>query len=196
MADIGDRRSEFWKEMFNLASDYDSYLAGSDAEHARRWTDMADQLPALTDEQVSRLTGYDRRLSVLVYSGAWCGDCVRQGPMLRNIAAACGGNVDLRIIDRDASAELKEELRILGGTRVPVVVFLSADFFEVGRFGDRLLSAYRDKARRDTGAACSTGLIAPPENELAAEQGDWIDVFERMLLMLRLSAFLRARHGD
>jgi len=196
VSDIQDQRSGFWRDLFGRADDYDRYLAASGAEHARRWRDLAAQLPPLTDEQVGRISAIDRELNALVYSGVWCGDCVRQGPMLRNIAAACGDHVTLRLIDREASDELKEELRILGGTRVPVVVFLSEDFFEVGRFGDRLLAAYRDKARRDMGDACPTGLIAPPADELAAEQADWVDVFERMLLMVRLSGFLRSRHGD
>ena len=100
------------------------------------------------------------------------------------------------IIDREASKALQDELRICGGARVPVVVFLTEDFFEVGRFGDRLLAAYRAKAAREASGACATGLVAPPAEELAAELGDWIDVFERMLLMVRLSAHLRARHGD
>ena len=40
--------------------------------------------------------------------------------------------------------------------RVPVVVFLSEDYFEVGRFGDRLLSAYRAKGAKELVAACAT----------------------------------------
>ena len=35
-----------------------------------------------------------------------------------------------------------------------------------------------------------------PEEELVAEQSEWVDVFERMILMARLSPPLRERHGD
>ena len=66
----------------------------------------------------------------------------------------------------------------------------------MGRFGDRLLSAYRAKAARELGEACSTGLFAPPIDELLAERSEWLDIFERMLLMLRLAPPLRARYGD
>jgi len=193
--DIHDKRSEFWGGQFSRAHDYAGYLAASDDEKARRWVELSEKLPALSAEQVARLTGGSRQLNVLVLSGVWCGDCVRQGPMLARIAEACGERVTLRLIERGED-ELAEELRILGGARVPVVVFLSEDFFEVGRFGDRLLSAYRAKARRETGPACAVGHVPPPADELAAEMADWVDVFERMLLMVQLSAFLRARHGD
>lgn len=195
--DVKDSRSEFWKRHFELAKSYDDYLAASEPQRAARWHDMASQLPTLTDEQMARLRGYGRQLNVLMYSGVWCGDCIRQGPMLQRIAEAAGEDVRLRVVDREVSRELQEELRILGGRRVPVVVFLSEDFFEVGRFGDRLLTAYRAKGQFDNiGAACDIGLIPPPGQQAAAELNDWVDVFERMLLMVRLSAHLRTRHGD
>jgi hypothetical protein len=116
--------------------------------------------------------------------------------MLQRIAEACGPEVELRLIDRNASAELTDELRILGAMRVPMVVFLSEDWFEVGRFGDRLLTAYRAKAAREFGPACDSGIVAPPADQLAAEQEEWVGIFERMLLMLRLSPMLRERYGD
>ncbi len=195
-SDIHDKRSSFWRKAFESALEYESYLASSDPIKAQRWREMERILPPLSPIAAARLAGLTRQMNVLVSSGVWCGDCIRQVPMLRVIANACGGNVRLRIIDREASPELKDELRILGGARVPVAVFLSEDFFEVGRFGDRLLSFYRLKAQRETGAACPTGLIPPPSHELEAEMADWVDVFERMQLMLRTSTFLRQRYGD
>lgn len=191
-----DRRAPFWREHFERALKYEAYLNASDPAQAERWVRMAERIPPLASEQAERLRGHGRRMRVLVYSGVWCGDCVRQGPMLRRIAEACGPDVEIRFIDRDASEELKDELRILGAMRVPIVVFLSEDDFEVGRFGDRLLTIYRAKAAREVGPACSAGIVAPPPDELAAEQGEWVDIFERMLLMLRLSPMLRERYGD
>jgi hypothetical protein len=191
-----DVRSEFWKRHFDLALDYDGYLAASEESRAQRWRNMDAQIPAPTPEQTVRLYDHNRTMHVLVYSGVWCGDCVRQGPMLRRIAEACGDRVELRFIDRDASEALQDELRVLGALRVPMAVFLSEDFFEIGRFGDRLLTAYRAKACRELGPACDAGILPPPPEELIAEIEEWVKVFERMLLMLRLSPMLRARHGD
>jgi hypothetical protein len=197
-----DSRSRFWQRHFEVARDYATYLAASDPAHSQKWHHLGGQVPALTGDQRKRLTGHPqwghgrRTMRVLVYSGVWCGDCVRQGPMLQRIAEACGTDVELRLIDRDASAELTDELRILGAMRVPIVVFLSEDWFEVGRFGDRLLTVYRAKAARELGPACDSGIVAPPADQLAAEQEEWVGIFERMLLMLRLSPMLRERYGD
>jgi thiol-disulfide isomerase/thioredoxin len=191
-----DARTEFWRRHFQIALPYDTYLSSADPIRAARWTSLQTKIPPLSDEQRARLSGFGRRMNVLVLSGIWCGDCVRQGPILYQIVRAGGPGIELRWIDRDTSAELAEELRILGGKRVPVVVFLSEDFYEAGRYGDRTLTAYRSKARRETGPACDAGIVPPSPEELAAEQEDWVAVFERMLYMLRLSPLLRERYRD
>jgi thiol-disulfide isomerase/thioredoxin len=189
-----DKRSGFWRRHFEQAAEYDEFLEKEDQSHAERWRETMSRLPDLTPEQVERLKGYSRELNVLVYGGIWCGDCVRQGPMLKKIADAIGPQMSLRFIDRAASYELQDELRILGALRVPVIVVLSEDFWEVGRFGDRLLNVYRAKAAREIGRGPGAGVLSP--KSLAAEMSEWVEIFERMQIMLRLSPPLRRRHGD
>lgn len=191
-----DTRSDFWRRAFAQGLAYDDYLNTTEPEKAERWRTMADRIPVLTLDQSGRLRGHNREMKILVLSGAWCGDCVRQGPMIERIVATCGPRVALRLIERDTDPELRDEMRILGAARVPAAIFLSEDYFEIGRFGDRLLTVYRKKAAREIGPACATGIVAPPPEELAAELAEWVDTFERMLLILRLSPMLRERHGD
>ncbi|HEX9915361.1 MAG TPA: thioredoxin family protein [Candidatus Bathyarchaeia archaeon] len=189
-----DKRAEFWKRRFDMAKPYDEFIAESDQEKAARWRETAERLPELTPEQAERLRGWARELNVLMYGGIWCHDCARQGPMLRKIADAAGPQVRLRVIDREASEELQDELRILGALRVPMVVFLTEDFWEVGRFGDRMLTVYRAKAAREIGRGPPAGVLSP--RALEAEMAEWVDILERMLTMVRLSPPLRKRHGD
>ena len=189
-----DKRSEFWRSHFDKASEYEAYIEGSKQEHVPRWRDSEKRVPALSEEQLKRLHGYDRELNVLVYSGIWCGDCARQGPLLKKLAEACGEKVKIKFIERDASPELMDELRIVGATRVPIVVFLSEDFWEMARFGERTLSVYRAKAARELGREFDGGILSPKARE--KELADWAEIFERVMIMLRLSPPLRRRHGD
>jgi hypothetical protein len=76
------------------------------------------------------------------------------------------------------------------------VVFLSEDGQEVGRYGDRTLSKYRQMIADMTGPACPTGIVPPAHDLLAAVIQDWLNEFERAQLLLRLSARLRQKHGD
>ena len=116
--------------------------------------------------------------------------------MIRQLVNAADDGVELHCIDRDLMEELTDELRVLGAMRVPVVVFLTEDLHEVGRFGDRLLNVYRKKYANEVGAACSVPYAETPPEELAAERGEWVDVFERMLIMTRLAPGLRQRYDD
>ena len=180
-----DVRAGFWRRSFDEGDNFETYLRNSPARRAQRWTDMAAKIPPLTDKQKRRLHGYNCPLNVLLLSSDWCGDCVRQGPMVTRIADACDA-ATLRVIDRDVNPALRDELRIMGALRVPVAVFLTEEFFEIGRSSDRTLSHYRQKAATEMGAACPVPWVTPPEGELATEQGEWVDLFEKMLLMVRL----------
>ena len=189
-----DIRQDFWKAEFEKALPYEAYLAAAEETHRAKWRDMARKIH-LSAEQNNRVSRFTRKINVLCSSGCWCGDCVRQGPMLLRIAEATP-LIRLRFAERVEGARLTDEIRINGAAKVPATVILSEDFFELGRFGDSFLTAYRRKARTQLGAACDTGLVAPPADEIQAEIAEWLDVFERMYLILRLSPMLRERYGD
>ena len=120
---------------------------------------------------------------------------MRQGPML-NIIARAAPDFNLRFAENSACPPLVNELRIHGGSRVPVVVTLSEDFYELSRFGDKHLSVYRRKAAEEAVGACETGFIPPEGEALKEELAEWITHFQRLQLMLQLSPLLKARYGE
>lgn len=174
---------------------YNAYLAtGTDAQR-EGWGKIYHQV-ALSADQQALLGGFVREIKVLAVSGIWCGDCVRQGPMLQKIAEASNGKVDLKWLDRDEHLDLQEKVKVCGGNRVPVVIFAAEDFELVGYEGDKLLSRYRAMAKSALGPNCPLPGAPVPQDELDAELADWVDAFERVHLLLRLSGRLRKRHGD
>ncbi len=184
-----------WSEIFGQALEYTSFLDRyASAAQRQRWDGMHDRF-ALTAEQSHLLAGFSRRMPVLCLAGAWCGDCVNQCPVFDHFARA-SSQIELRFLDRDARPEVRSQLEINGGQRVPVVVFLSEDWYEVARFGDRPLSTYRQMAAQALGAACPSGSFAPPAETMATITRDWLNEFERAQLILRLSPRLRGRYGD
>lgn len=92
------------------------------------------------------------------------------------------------------------ELMICGAPRVPMLVFLSEDWFECGRFGERTLATYRNKALKKLqsaeGASCPTGLFVPEADILAANIAEWLGHFERIQWMLLTSPRLNRLHGE
>jgi hypothetical protein len=174
---------------------YDEFLqAYATADQTRRWAALHAAV-RLNASQQALLAGFTREMQVLCLAGAWCGDCVNQCPIFDHFAAV-SPQIQLRFFDRDAHPELAAELRICGGARVPVVVFLSEDGQEVARYGDRTLSKYRQLVSQLAGASCPTGLMLPEQESLDAVTGDWLNEFERAQWILRTSARLRQLHGD
>lgn len=180
---------------FETALPYDRYVLTGTDEQRRRWAQV-HEAARLTDAQRGLVSGFVRRMNVLVMSGIWCGDCVQQCPLIERIAEANRERLDLRIVDRDEHRDLAEQVRINGGDRVPVAILMSEDFEPCSIFGDRTLARYRALARKQLGAACPTGIGGPDQDELAATLQDWLDEIERVQLMLRISPRLRQKHGD
>ncbi len=166
---------------------------GLDTDRSR-W-ENALAATGLTDSQRELLAKFKREMNVLVLAGAWCGDCIAQCPIFERIAEAAP-IIKVRYLDRDEHADAQQELRINGGNRVPVAVFFSEDGFEVSRYGERTLAKYRTLAAHLSGETCATGLIKGTDPLQAQIVQDWLNEFERVQWILRLSPRLRRMHGD
>ena len=175
---------QFLSEKFSHALVYDAYLRSATGEHLRRWKEAYDA-SALTPPQRALIGGFQRDMKVIVVSGTWCGDCVQQCPLIQRITDANRGKINLRYLDRDAHLDLSEQLRMNGGLRIPVALFMAEDFELCSIFGDRTLARYRAQAAQRLGPACPTGIVAPGNAEVAATLADWLNEFERIQLMLR-----------
>jgi hypothetical protein len=184
-----------WSAVFSEAFPYAAFLDKyATAAHRDRWNAMHARVQ-LNREQVALLESFRRRMPVLVLNGAWCGDCINQCPIFDHFARASTA-IELRFLDRDAREDARSALAINGGLRVPVAVFLSEDFEEVARYGDRTISTYRRMAAQQLGPSCPTGLVAPEADVLGSVVSDWLNEFERAQLLLRLSSRLRQKHSD
>jgi len=196
---IGDESSAhrlapaFLERKFAQAVPYEAYLQ-TDPAREGNWRAIERQVE-LTGPQRDTVGAFVRKMPVLVISGMWCGDCVQQGPILHRIAEASAA-IDLRWLDRDEHKDLAEQVKICGGLRVPTVIFMAEDFEPVDIFGDRTLSRYRAIASRTLGPSCPMPGAALPKEELAECTQEWVDLFERVHLILRLSGRLRDKHGD
>ncbi len=188
-------KTSYLVEQFESGFPYDRYIQTGTDEQQRRWRQVYEAA-TLTEQQKLLLNGFVREMNVLVFSGIWCGDCVEQGPLIQRIAEGNRKKIDLRFVERPRGAELIPELRINAGSRVPLVVFLSEDNEWCATVGDRTLNRYRAIALRRLGPSCPTGILPPDKEEIEATLQDWLNEFERVQLMLRLTPRLRQKYGD
>lgn len=184
-----------YRKYFETGLGYKSYLEKyANPQQLAKWGAMHDRI-VLSDVQRALIKTFRRKMPVLCMAGAWCGDCVEQCPIFDHFAVQ-NEVIDLRFIDRDADELFKSEVTTCGGARVPTLIFMNEDFEFVHRMGDRTISKYRSVAETQLGPACPSGIGGPSEELLGAVIQDWLNEFERVQLLLRLSAKLRTRHGD
>ena len=189
-----DLHQDLYRSHWERAVGYESHVAGGKEPQIARWR-THEAAVRLDDAQRALVAGFTRRMNLLCLSGVWCGDCARIGPVLRDLASL-NPLLDLRFLDRDSNPVLRDQLRIVGASRVPNTVVLSEDFFLVDRLGDRMLATYRRMAAEKLGANCPIGIGAPPADEMRAITAELLDDLERAQLTLRLSPMLRERYGD
>jgi thiol-disulfide isomerase/thioredoxin len=188
-------RTSYLTDQFDTALRYDRYVQTGTDEQQRRWRQVYDAAH-LTEAQKVLVRGFVRQMKMLAFSGIWCGDCVEQCPLMQRIAEVNPERIDLRFIERSRDGELPSELRINGGNRVPVILFLSEDNKWCATAGDRTINRYRAIALRRLGPMCPTGIVAPEKEEIDATLGDWLNEVERVQLMLRLTPRLREKYQD
>lgn len=181
------------QKWFELGATYESYLTSS-GDRAINWHKASEQVQ-FSEQQTTMLANFVREMKVIVISGIWCGDCSVQCPMVAAIAAA-SSRIDMRWLDKDDAIELSNSVQINLGNRVPTVLFLAEDYALVSIFGDRTLARYRGLANRKLGSTCDIPGLATEQEEFDATVQDWLNEFERVQLLLRLSTRLRQKHGD
>jgi len=189
-----DIHADLWRRSWEAAKTIDEFLVGAPHDQVQRWAESAKRAPELSTDQRARLQGYNRTLNVLMLGAPWCLDCARVAPYLKGIVGVIGEKAELRIIDRDTSNELRDELKIMGAPRIPRVVILSEDWFEVDRLGDRSLSVYRSRMAREIGRGKDHGVLSPAARQ--TELVEWVDAVERTLIILITTPSLRKRYND
>ena len=77
-------RARQLEEAFESALGWNEYLE-SDPVKAEPWQETRSQVQ-LNSDQERLLSMFTRSMPILMISGIWCGDCVRQGPVLQALA--------------------------------------------------------------------------------------------------------------
>lgn len=176
-------------ELFESALPLSEFLTryGNDADR-ERW---GKKIIVVDNVQKTLLAAFTRKINVLVIAGTWCGDCAAQCPIFEAFAAV-SKQIQIRYVDRDANTEPENQVYTNGGKRVPAVIFFSEDGHEAARYGERTLSGYRRQAI----SLLPDSPITAPEDWMKATIQEWLNEFERVHWMLRLSSRLRDLHKD
>ncbi len=86
---------------------------------------------SLIETDIGYLQNLENEVHVLAIGESWCGDVVRQLPILAKMADR-SQKIDLRIVGRDDWPDLMNRYLFNGAKVIPVFVFFSENFVEVG----------------------------------------------------------------
>lgn len=122
------------RERYERALPFDEYARAAVANH-ELWQAISRRV-SVPEEIVDRVRALPGRWHLLVLSEDWCGDAVNTVPVVARLAELAG-NVDLRVLGRDANPDLMTAHLTNGSRSIPVVIVLDADFVEHGWWGPR-----------------------------------------------------------
>ena len=122
------------RERYLAGRTFDEFLAAAE-KNVELWTAMARRaaVPSALLERAAALPG---RWHLLVLNEDWCGDAVNTVPFVARLAELAP-NLDLRILGRDANADLMDAHLWRGTRSIPVVIAYDDDFVERGWWGPR-----------------------------------------------------------
>ncbi len=122
------------RQRYCAAAPFGQFLEGV-VVNAALWSALAKRGSA-SDLAVSRVQALGGRWHLLVLAEDWCGDAVNTLPAIAALAERAD-NLDMRILSRDANADLMDA-HLTGGTRsVPIVIVLDGNFVERASWGPR-----------------------------------------------------------
>jgi hypothetical protein len=136
------------QDRFERAPRFAEFLAAAQ-QLAALWRDTY-RVTRVPDEAVARVTAIPGKWHLLVLVEDWCGDAVNTVPYLERLAEL-SGNLDLRVLGRDANPDLMDaHLAPSGARAIPVVIVLDESFAERGWWGSRPseLQAWMDEVGR------------------------------------------------
>ncbi|HKZ22083.1 MAG TPA: thioredoxin family protein, partial [candidate division Zixibacteria bacterium] len=119
---------ESLKEKFNQGQSFKEYLA-TIKENKSLWENNYHQYE-VSPETKNILSQIKQKFYVLAIAEDWCGDSVRNLPVMARLVEALPDS-ELKVIRRDLNLDLMERYALDGKRKIPTVVFLDSNFKEM-----------------------------------------------------------------
>ena len=81
---------------------------------------------------IDRMENVDQKFHLIVFSAAWCGDCVAYLPGLaKSLAMAKNDMLQAKVVDYDNHRDMADEMNV---RKIPTIIVYDKDWRELGRF--------------------------------------------------------------
>lgn len=135
------------KSIWTNGQTYAEWLAGVKNPHMRAEMDRFEKEIEIPASVAAALKSLKRSVHVLAIIEDWCGDVRRNAPVLAKLCALNPDKLQLRCVDKESKPELMVRYLTNAAEAIPVFVFFSEAFVEVGNWGPRPHACKRIMAR-------------------------------------------------
>lgn len=161
------------REKYERGRTWEEWLA-SIKQNKERYREKFAAYP-LTEEDVTFLRSVERDVHILALGEDWCGDVMRQLPIVAKMAAQ-NEHLKLRILSRDENLDVMERYLFNGAQVIPVFVFFNDRFIEVGHWQGRpakcreLISRGKAAGKLDEARALITRMMDETNDRMTVEE--------------------------
>ena len=122
-------------EIFESGTSWDDWIANpDDPSHAEKILENYNSI-SLDQAVKDRLASLSEPVRIIAIAETWCGDVIKQVPLLVRMVEASNGNAQLRFISREDNPDYFARFLTNGGEAIPKFVFCNDSFTEVGNYG-------------------------------------------------------------
>ena len=126
------------KERFNQGQSFQEYLTA--VKENKSLLESNYKQYEVSPESKNILSQVKRKFHVLAITEDWCGDSVRNLPVMVKLVEALPDS-ELRVIRRDLNLDLMERYALNGKKKIPTVVFFDENFKELAVWIEKPTSA-------------------------------------------------------
>ena len=123
------------REIFNNGQSWEEWIANPDEPaHAEKILEIYQSIE-LDEGVIERLSALREEVRIIAIAESWCGDVIKQVPLLVKMLEATDGKAQLRFISREDNPDYFARFLTNGGEAIPKFVFCNESFTEVGNYG-------------------------------------------------------------
>jgi hypothetical protein len=135
------------KSIWTNGQTYADWYAGIKNPHMRTEMERIEKEIEISGAVVEKIKSLKRAVYVIAIIEDWCGDVRRNAPALAKLCALNPEKVQLRCVDKETKPDLMVRYLTNAAEAIPVFVFFSDTFVEVGNWGPRPYECKRIMAR-------------------------------------------------
>ena len=135
------------KQIWDGGQTYESWLAGTTDIKRRNEMEQIYETLNLSADDLKFIKNVKRPVHVLALAEDWCGDVRRNVPVMARMCAENSSVLRLRLVDKETKPQLMMRYLTNAAEAIPIIVFFSEAFVEVGFWGPRPAECKRLMAR-------------------------------------------------